>query len=89
MQEHASKIVHDVVKVALDIEKPAVGDLFDYTFAELPPELLRQKQTLRTDSIGQDPAQAGLKPPKETVRAVTAVRSMSETGEACVDPLAG
>ncbi len=57
--------MHDVVKVALDIEKPAVADLFDYTFAQLPPELLRQKQTLRTDSIGQDPEPNGLKPLKE------------------------
>jgi pyruvate dehydrogenase E1 component alpha subunit len=60
-QEHASKVVHDMVKVALEIEKPAVADLFDYTFAEIPEELIRQKQTLRTDSIGQEPGQAGLR----------------------------
>jgi hypothetical protein len=35
--------------------------MFDYTFEKLPKELIKQKQTLRTDSIGQDPEQVGLK----------------------------
>ena len=60
-QEHASQIVHDVVKVALEIEPPTNDDLFGYTFAEMPAEVRRQKETLRTDSIGQDPDQPGLK----------------------------
>jgi pyruvate dehydrogenase E1 component alpha subunit len=65
--QRAHTIVREVTHAALEIEKPAVTDLFDYTFEELPPELMRQRQTLRTDSIGQDPGQIGLQPPKETV----------------------
>lgn len=60
-EERAKTVVHDVVQVALNIEKPAVADLFDFMYAELPEELVRQKETLRTDSIGQEPEQVGLK----------------------------
>jgi len=63
--EKARALVHEVVRAALNVEKPATQDLFDYTFAELPPQLQRQRDTLRTDSIGQDPARIGLAPPKE------------------------
>lgn len=61
-EERARTIVHDVVQVALNIEKPKAADLFDYTFAQLPEDLERQKLTMRTDSLGQDPAQVGLTP---------------------------
>ncbi len=61
--EKAKAIVHDVVAVATKIEDPATDDIFDYMFEELPAELIRQKQTLRTDSIGQDPTQVGLQVP--------------------------
>lgn len=59
-EERAKAIVHDVVQVALNVEKPKTADLFDYTFEHLPEELERQKQTMRTDSIGQDPTQVSL-----------------------------
>ncbi|HSU67746.1 MAG TPA: pyruvate dehydrogenase (acetyl-transferring) E1 component subunit alpha [Tepidisphaeraceae bacterium] len=59
-EERAKSIVHDVVQVALNIEKPKTADMFDYTFEQLPEELEKQKQTMRTDSIGQDPTQVGL-----------------------------
>ena len=53
--------VAEIVKNAEGIEKPSVDDIFDYTFGtELPAELQRQKATLRTTSLGQDPEQAGL-----------------------------
>lgn len=72
IEERAKAMVHDVVGVATGIEKPSVEDLFDYNYAELPPALEKQKQTLRTDSIGQDPSQIGLQPSRlkerETVR---------------------
>jgi pyruvate dehydrogenase E1 component alpha subunit len=68
-QEKAKVLVHEVVQAALNIEKPDPNDLFDHTFAELPDELLKQKQTRRTDSLGQDPHQLGLKPPVERVPA--------------------
>ena len=64
-EEKAKVLVHEVVQVAVNVPSPSTDDIFDYTFAELPPELLTQKQTLRTDSIGQDPSQIGLKPPEE------------------------
>jgi len=59
-EERAKTIVHDVVQVALNIEKPSSADMFDYTFEHLPEDLERQKQTMRTDSIGQDPTQVSL-----------------------------
>jgi pyruvate dehydrogenase E1 component alpha subunit len=59
-EDRARTIVHDVVQVALNIEKPATADIFDYTFEQLPEDLERQKQTMRTDSIGEDPTQIGL-----------------------------
>jgi pyruvate dehydrogenase E1 component alpha subunit len=65
LEERAKIIVHEAIDAALTIEKPPVNDLFDYTFAELPPELATQKQTLRTDSIGQAPRQPGLRRPVE------------------------
>jgi pyruvate dehydrogenase E1 component alpha subunit len=67
VRERAKETVREVTRLALDIEKPAATDLFDYAFAELPPELQRQRRTWRTDSIGQDAAQPGLKPPTERV----------------------
>lgn len=59
--EHAKVLSHEIVQVALNIPKPATTDIFDSTFAELPPELVVQRNTLRTDSIGQDPSQIGLR----------------------------
>ena len=60
-------------------EKPAVTDLFDYTYADLPEELKRQRETMRTDSIGQDPKQLGLRVPVEQVpnNVVAAARGWS------------
>jgi pyruvate dehydrogenase E1 component alpha subunit len=66
-QEKAKVLVHEVVQAALNIEKPEGKDLFEHTFAELPEELVKQERTRRTDSIGQEPEQAGLKPPVERV----------------------
>jgi pyruvate dehydrogenase E1 component alpha subunit len=63
LDARATTIVREVVDAALTIEKPAAEDLFRYTYEELPPELLRQMRTMRTDSIGQDPEQIGLTPP--------------------------
>jgi pyruvate dehydrogenase E1 component alpha subunit len=62
LDERAKTITAEVVKAAEGIEKPTADDMFDYTFAPpLPAELERQKRTLRTHSLGQDPEQAGLK----------------------------
>jgi pyruvate dehydrogenase E1 component alpha subunit len=59
-EEHAKALVVEVVKTAEGIAKPSIDDIFDYTFADMPDELARQKQTLRTSSLGQDPSQVGL-----------------------------
>ena len=60
-EEKAKIIVNEVVKAAEGIEVPPKSDIFDYTFAgELPAELQRQKATMRTSSLGQNPEQAGL-----------------------------
>ena len=62
IEDRAKAIVSEVVKTAEGIEKPSIDDIFDYTFAALDPELERQKKTMRTTSLGQNPAQSGLSP---------------------------
>jgi pyruvate dehydrogenase E1 component alpha subunit len=60
-QEEKSRLmVNEVVKACETIAKPAVTEMFDSLYAELPPELRRQRDTLRTHSLGQDPSQVGL-----------------------------
>lgn len=60
-EDRARAKTAEVIKTAETIEKPSKDDIFDYVFAApLPPELERQKQTLRTHSLGQDPSQVGL-----------------------------
>jgi pyruvate dehydrogenase E1 component alpha subunit len=60
-EERAKLIIREVVDAAMKIEKPTVDDIFDYTFAELNEEILKQKRTHRTESLGQEPEQVGLK----------------------------
>jgi len=64
-EEKAKAMVAQVVKNAEGIEKPSIEDIFDYTFAELNPELELQKRTMRTSSIGQEPSQVGLQSESE------------------------
>jgi pyruvate dehydrogenase E1 component alpha subunit len=53
--------VAEIVKNAEGIEKPVIEDIFDSTYGtELSPELQRQRATMRTTSLGQNPEQAGL-----------------------------
>jgi TPP-dependent pyruvate/acetoin dehydrogenase alpha subunit len=61
LQERAKKIVSEVVKTAEGIEAPPTSDFFDYMFAELPEDLKRQRDTMRTSSLGLYPEQAGLR----------------------------
>jgi pyruvate dehydrogenase E1 component alpha subunit len=58
--EKAKATVADIIAEADKVAPPSSDDIFDYMFAELPPELVRQKETRATHSIGQDPEQAGL-----------------------------
>ncbi len=61
LEAKAKAVVSEVVKAAEGIEAPTFEDIFDHTFAELPDELVRQRDTGRTSSIGQHPEQAGLR----------------------------
>ncbi len=61
IEAKAKVIVQEVMKTSLELGKGPVDDIFDYTFADLPAEIEKQKQTLKTHSIGQDPEQIGLK----------------------------
>jgi pyruvate dehydrogenase E1 component alpha subunit len=59
-EERAKATVHEVVELSLNMDKPGAEDVFTHTFANLPDELVRQRDTRRTDSIGQMPQQIGL-----------------------------
>ncbi|MEM9372930.1 MAG: pyruvate dehydrogenase (acetyl-transferring) E1 component subunit alpha [Planctomycetota bacterium] len=61
LEERARKIVGEVVKAAEGIEKPRTDDFFDSMFAEIPDDMRRQRDTLRTSSIGRNPEQIGLR----------------------------
>jgi len=53
----AAKEIAQVVKNAEEIDAPAATEMFDNMYADLSPELLLQRQTMRTSSLGQDPSQ--------------------------------
>ena len=57
----AEKEIAMVVKNAEEIDAPAASEFFDNMFVELTPELKKQRQTMRTSSIGQDPSQVDVK----------------------------
>ena len=61
LEEKSRTIVDEVVKAATGIEAPTSDDFFNHMYATLSPELERQRDTLRTSSLGQDPSQTGLK----------------------------
>jgi pyruvate dehydrogenase E1 component alpha subunit len=60
IEQKAKVIVQEVMKTSLELGKPPVSDIFDHTFADLPDEIVRQRDTHKTHSIGQAPDQAGL-----------------------------
>lgn len=53
--------VSEIVKNAEGIEKPSTDDIFDYTFAELPADLERQKAMHKTHGLGLHPEQETLR----------------------------
>ena len=59
-KERAKKIVREVIEAATTLEKPTAADIFNYAFAELPPELVRQRDTMSTSSLLQNPKQETL-----------------------------
>lgn len=60
VEARAKKFVEGIVRASEGIAPPAVTEMFDYMYATLPPELVRQRETMRTHSLGQDPSQTGL-----------------------------
>jgi pyruvate dehydrogenase E1 component alpha subunit len=57
LHRRAEAEVEAIVKRAEEIADPVPSDMFDSMYAELPEELRVQRDTMRTNSIGQDPAQ--------------------------------
>lgn len=64
-QERAKKIVREVIGAATGIAKPSPTDMFDHCFAELPPQLLVQRETMCTAALVQNPDQERLREPDE------------------------
>lgn len=63
LQEKTERIVSEVVKTAEQIGAPSAAEFFEHMFAELPRDLMRQRDTMRTSSLGLYPEQAGLRSP--------------------------
>ncbi len=59
-EEQAKAIVDRVVDEVLNIPAPSPSEFFDHMYSEIPEELRRQRDTMRTSSLGQDPGQMGL-----------------------------
>jgi hypothetical protein len=53
--------VQEVMKIALETPASDPSVMFDNVFENIPENLRKQRDTMRTDSIGQDPEQIGLK----------------------------
>ena len=64
----AAKEISRVVKNAEEIDAPSATDMFDSMYSELSPELLKQRQTMRTSSLGQDPSQVDVTSEKGVVK---------------------
>ncbi|MEL6311950.1 MAG: hypothetical protein AAFQ17_06230, partial [Pseudomonadota bacterium] len=60
LKAKAKKIVAEVVDAAINVTPPETTDFFDDMYASLPEDLQRQRETMRTSSLGQDPSQVGL-----------------------------
>jgi pyruvate dehydrogenase E1 component alpha subunit len=56
-KEKAKQVMVEVVKRAEEIAAPDKSDFFNHMYATLDDELLTQRDTMRTSSIGQDPSQ--------------------------------
>ncbi len=67
LDEKAATITNEIVAAADGIAEPSTNDFFDHMFAEIPEDLRKQRDTLRTSSIGQNPEQAGLRAQAERV----------------------
>jgi len=59
-EERAKVLVADVVRQAEGIEAPSTDEMFNSLYATIPEDLRRQRDTMRTHSLGQEPSQVGL-----------------------------
>lgn len=59
--EKAKATIADVIAQADKVTPPAFEDIFDHTFEDMPADLLKQRDTRCTHSIGQNPEEIGLK----------------------------
>jgi pyruvate dehydrogenase E1 component alpha subunit len=57
LRERAEREVAAAVERAEHIAAPGAKDFFDHMYAELPADLRRQRDTMQTHSLGQDPSQ--------------------------------
>ena len=57
----AKRIVKEIVSAAIEIEPSDSNVIFEHQFAEMLPELERQRDTRHTHGIGQEPKQDHLK----------------------------
>jgi pyruvate dehydrogenase E1 component alpha subunit len=60
-EERAEVLVRGVQDEVLNIPNMSRDEMFNSMYAELPPELVRQRETWATHSLGQNPQQAGLR----------------------------
>ena len=60
LDERCKTITNEIVAAAEGIEAPGATDFFEHMYAELPENLRKQRDTMRTSSLGQNPDQVGL-----------------------------
>lgn len=60
LEAEAEEVVNAAVQRAFDIVAPSTDDIFDYTFEEIPDDLKRQRDTMRTHSLALYPEQETL-----------------------------
>src|SRR5690606_35497481 len=59
-EQRVRETAREVTRQAGEIEPAPPQCMFNYVYARLPEQLKRQRDTMRTDSIAQDPQQIGL-----------------------------
>ena len=60
LQTKAKEQVAAAVKRAEEIAETPSSEIFDAMYAEIPDEVRRQRDTMRTGSLGQDPSELGV-----------------------------
>lgn len=58
--ERAEAMVKKIADDALNFPAPHTDEMFNYLYAEIPEELRRQRDTMRTNSLSMNPEQVGL-----------------------------